>query len=201
MTKAKAALNARQQCFVEEYLVDLNATQAYIRAGYAARGNVAEVNAARLLRNAKVQICISKAQADRLERTKVDADWVLARLSQEAMADLADLYDETGRVKPIREWPLIWRQGLVTGVETFPEEVGKDAEGNPVYGTAYRIKLAARDKRLELLGKHVYVSAFREQVDHTSSDGSMSPPTLADFYSGMAQLGKSDTPALPAPAE
>lgn len=187
------ALNARQQRFVEEYLVDLNATAAYRRAGYTATGNAAEVNAARLLRHAQVQIAIGAAQAQRVERTKVDADWVLARLSQEAVADIADLYDETGRVKPIREWPLIWRQGLVSAIESFPEKVGEDENGKPVYATAYRIKLASRDKRMEMLGKHVYVSAFREQVDHTSSDGSMSPPSLADFYAGKT-LADGTTP-------
>lgn len=189
MGKPAPALNVRQQRFVEEYLVDLNATAAYRRAGYTATGNAAEVNAARLLRHAQVQIAIGAAQAERLERTRVDADWVLARLSQETTADLADLYDETGRVKPIRQWPLIWRQGLVAGIESFPEKIGEDEDGKPIYGTAYRIKLASRDKRLEMLGKHVYVSAFREQVDHTSSDGSMSPPSLADFYAGKPPTG------------
>jgi hypothetical protein len=48
-----ATLNARQQAFMMEYLSDINrnATQAYIRAGYAARGNAAEVSASKLLRN------------------------------------------------------------------------------------------------------------------------------------------------------
>lgn len=175
-------LTDQQQRFVEQYLLDLNAKQAAIRSGYSEK--TAEQQGSRLLSNVKVKIAIAAGQAERTERTKVDADWVLARLSQETTADLADLYDDTGRVKPIREWPLIWRQGLVAGIESFPEKIGEDENGKPIYGTAYRIKLASRDKRLEMLGKHVYVSAFREQIDHTSSDGSMSPPSLADFYAG-----------------
>lgn len=180
-------MTPKQKRFVEEYLIDLNATQAAIRAGYAPRS--AAVTGARLLTNAKIAAAIAEAQAKRSERTKIDADWVLNRLSQEVEADISDLYDETGKVKPIREWPAIWRKGLVAGIESFPEEIGKDDEGKPIYGTAYKIKLSDRARRVEMLGKHVFVSAFREQVDHTSSDGSMSPPSLADFYAAAKPDG------------
>lgn len=175
-------MTPKQRAFVLEYLVDLNATQAAIRAGYSAR--TANEQGARLLANVSVAQAIAAAQASRMERTKVDADWVLTRLAAEASADVADLYDESGRVKPIHEWPLIWRQGLVAGIETFQQQVGKDKKGKPIFATAYKLKLSDRARRVEMLGKHVFVSAFREQVDHTSSDGSMSPPSLADFYGG-----------------
>lgn len=181
--------NARHERFAQEYLVDLNATQAYARAGYSAKGNAAETSAARLLRHVQVSARVTELQAERAERTKIDADWVLRRLSEEMSADVADLYDESGRVKPIRQWPMIWRQGLVAGIDSFQEQIGKDDEGRPIFGTAYKLRLAPRDKRLEMLGKHVYVSAFREQIDHSSTDGSMSPPSLSDFYAGVKMLG------------
>lgn len=175
-------MTPKQRAFVLEYLVDLNATQAAIRAGYSAK--TADQQGSRLLANVKVAEAISAAQLARSEKTKIDADWVLARLAAETSADVADLYDETGRVKPIHDWPLIWRQGLVSSIESFQEQVGKDKKGNPIFATAYKLKLSDRARRVEMLGKHVFVSAFREQVDHTSSDGSMSPPSLADFYAG-----------------
>lgn len=175
-------MTPKQRAFVLEYLVDLNATQAALRAGYSPRtaASIGQEN----LTKPEISEAISAAQAARIERTKVDADWVLTRLAAEASADVADLYDETGRVKPIHEWPLIWRQGLVAGIETVQEQVGKDKKGKPIFATAYKLKLSDRARRVEMLGKHVFVSAFREQVDHTSSDGSMSPPSLADFYGG-----------------
>jgi phage terminase small subunit len=176
------AVSPKQRAFVLEYLVDLNATQAAIRAGYSAK--TADQQGSRLLANVKIAEAISAAQLARAERTKIDADWVLTRLAAEVSADVADLYDETGRVKPIHDWPLIWRQGLVAGIETVQEEVGKDKDGNPIFATAYKLRLSDRARRIDMLGKHVFVSAFREQVDHTSSDGSMSPPSLADFYGG-----------------
>jgi phage terminase small subunit len=80
-------LTARQQRFVEEYLCDLNAAAAYRRAGYAARGNAAEVNAARLLRNAQVAAEIERRKKHRAERVEVRAEDVLQRLWAIATAD------------------------------------------------------------------------------------------------------------------
>lgn len=84
-------LNAKQKRFVEEYLVDFNGSAAYQRAGYAARGNAAEVNAARLLRNAQVQQAIAAGQAALSERTEITQEMVLERWWQIATADPNDL--------------------------------------------------------------------------------------------------------------
>jgi len=77
-------LSELQQRFVDEYLVDLNATQAYIRAGYKARGNAAETNASRLLRNAQVKASVKLGRQAQAQRTEVTADWVIDRLRVEA---------------------------------------------------------------------------------------------------------------------
>jgi phage terminase small subunit len=84
-------LTPKQQRFVEEYLVDFNGSAAYRRAGYAARGNAAEVNAARLLRNAKVQQAIAAGQAALSERTEITQEMVLERWWKIATADPNDL--------------------------------------------------------------------------------------------------------------
>ena len=68
-------MTPKQQRFVSEYLVDLNATQAAIRAGYAKSG--ASVEGVRLLSNAKVAAAVATAQAERSERTEVTQDYVL----------------------------------------------------------------------------------------------------------------------------
>ncbi len=80
-------LTAKQQRFVEEYLCDLNAAAAYRRAGYAALGNAAEVNAARLLRNAQVAAEIERRKKHRAERAEIRAEAVLQRLWAIATAD------------------------------------------------------------------------------------------------------------------
>ena len=68
-------LNPRQSRFVEEYLIDLNATQAAIRAGYSAK--TANTNGPMLMVNAGIQSAIQKAQAARSERTQITVDKVL----------------------------------------------------------------------------------------------------------------------------
>ena len=72
------SLTPKQARFVEEYLLDLNATQAAIRAGYSAK--TAEVQGSRLLGNAKIAAAVKKAQEARSERTRIDQDWVIERL-------------------------------------------------------------------------------------------------------------------------
>ncbi len=154
-------MTPKQQRFVEEYLIDLNATQAAIRAGYKHPDNGRQ-----LLTKTHVAEAVAVAQAKRSERTKIDADWVLARLAGEATADLADLYDENGGLKPIAEWPLVWRQGLVAGLDV--DEEFKDGEKQ---GQVTKVKLSDRIKRLELIGKHVDVQAFAERHEHTGKAG------------------------------
>lgn len=75
-------ITRRQQRFVDEYLIDLNATQAAIRAGYS-KATAGQLGA-QLLKNLKVLSAIQKAQDARSKRTNVTADWVIARLMAEA---------------------------------------------------------------------------------------------------------------------
>lgn len=154
-------MTPRQQRFVDEYLIDLNGTQAAIRAGYSER--TANEQAARLLANVSVAAAIRTAQEERSERTKVDADWLLSRLAEEATADIADLYDDSDRLRPVKEWPLVWRQGLVAGleIEELYEGRGEDREH---VGQLRKVKLSDRVKRLEMIGRHIGVQAFRDTV-------------------------------------
>ena len=159
-------MNPRWLRFAAEYLIDLNGARAYGRAGYTAKGNAAEVGASKLLSNPKVREEIERLKAERSKRTGIDADWLLARLAQEAEADLRDIYDAKGNLKPVDEWPVIWRTGLVAGIETVSERVGEDADGNPIYAEVRKVKLADRTKRLELIGRHVSVQAFKDRIEH-----------------------------------
>ncbi|MGR3574028.1 MAG: terminase small subunit [Sagittula sp.] len=152
-------LTAKQARFVEEYLIDLNATQAAIRAGYSAK--TARSQGQRLLTNVDVERALSEAQSKRSEKTGINAEWVLKRLADEAEADVADLYDEDGNLRPVHEWPVIWRKGLVAGLDV--EEV--TVEGT-VISRVKKLKLSDRIKRIELIGKHVDVQAFKDQVEH-----------------------------------
>ena len=77
-----AKLNQKQKRFVVEYLIDLNATQSAIRAGYAEK--TAYSQGQRLLKHVEIQAAIQKAQANREKRTELNADWVLTKLKEVA---------------------------------------------------------------------------------------------------------------------
>lgn len=162
-----AELTPKQARFVEEYLIDLNATQAAIRAGYSKK-TANEIGAENLAKPS-IKAAVEDALAKRSEETQIDANWVLKRLALEAEADINDIYDENGGLKPVKEWPKIWRQGLIAGIDT--EEI--TVEGVKM-GIVRKVKVSDRVRRLELIGKHVRVNAFQETVNVKGLD------TLAD---------------------
>lgn len=161
-------LTAKQQRFVEEYLVDLNASAAARRAGYSVR--TADAIGRENLGKPTVAAAIAALQQARSERTKIDADWVLRQLAAEKAADLADLFDDSGCLKPVAEWPEVWRRGPVIGVEAFEEYAGR-GEDRVAVGMVRKVKLADRTRHLELIGRHVDVGAFRDRVEHTGKGG------------------------------
>ncbi len=156
--------------FVREYLASptMNATEAALAAGYGGknkdRRSAARV-AANLMKRPEIIAQIEAGIAGRSKRTQIDADWLLRQLAEEAQADLNDLYDELGALKPVKDWPLIWRQGLVTGIETT-----KNAAGHVVTKVKYTDRLRVK----ELLGKHVEIQAWREKVEHKHTFEQMS---------------------------
>lgn len=176
-------LTPKQSRFVDEYLLDLNATQAAIRAGYS-EDSAGDIGA-QLLGKPHIREAIEAGKAKRAQETQVNAAWLLKRLADEATADVADLYDEaTGALKPIHQWPSIWRQGLVAGIDTVEE---RDHEGNPM-GIVRKVRLSDRVRRLELIGKHIGVKAFEETINVKGLDA------LADRLerAKARRLGKGD---------
>ncbi|MBF8733094.1 terminase small subunit [Pseudomonas guariconensis] len=157
------ALTAKQQRFVVEYLVDLNATQAAIRAGYAKKG--AKDQAYQLMQRPEIAAAIKSAMEARNKRTKVDADYVLQRLVEIDQLDVIDILEDDLSLKPLKQWPKAWRQYLV-GFDLAEMFEGQGKERDMV-GILKKIKWPDKVRNLELLGKHVNVNAFKEQVDVT----------------------------------
>lgn len=154
------ALNARQQRFVEEYLVDLNASAAARRAGYSAK--TASQIGERLLRNVEVQKAIQAAQAARSKRTEVTQDMVLAELAKIAFSDQRQV--------------MAWGPGgvkLRDSAELTADEAAAVAEVSETVGATGggSLKLKTHDKvgALKLLGEHL--GMFRQKVEVTGKDG------------------------------
>ena len=101
------ALTPKQRRFVEEYLKDLNATQAAIRAGYSPRS--AKQHADALLSKPHIAAAVTAAQAERSKRTEIDQDYVLARMVEIDQMDVLDILNDDMSLKPVSEWPRVWR--------------------------------------------------------------------------------------------
>ena len=84
-------MTPRQQRFVEEYLIDLNATQAAIRAGYSAKN--ADKIGSELLGKTRVAAAVAEAKAERTERVKLDSDAVLERLVRISETSIGDFIE------------------------------------------------------------------------------------------------------------
>jgi phage terminase small subunit len=159
------ALTKKRQRFVNEYLVDLNAAQAAIRAGYAAKGS--KDQGYNLTQQPEVATAIAAAIEARNKRTQVDADYVLHRLTEIDQMDVLDILEDDLSMKPLNKWPKVWRQYL-SGFELAEMFEGQGKERDMV-GILKKIKWPDKVKNLELIGKHVSVNAFRENVNHSGN--------------------------------
>lgn len=148
------ALTDKQEMFCHEYLIDLNATQAAIRAGYSK--NSANEQGAQNLAKLSIAQRIIELKAERNKRLEVDADYVLRRLVEIDEMDVLDILLANGELKPIAQWPKVWRTTL-SGMDVT--EMAGDAAG-----LLKKIKWPDKVKNLELLGKHVTVQAFKDNV-------------------------------------
>jgi len=149
-------LTNKQKLFVKEYLIDLNATQAAIRAGYS-EATASDIGR-ELLRKTTVAEAIQKAMEKRTERTKINADYVLNRLVEIDQLDIIDIVQGDGKLKPIQEWPKVWRQSI-TGIDV------QELTSGDIESLVKKIKWPDKLKNLELLGKHTAISAFNEKQE------------------------------------
>ncbi|CAH5984449.1 terminase small subunit [Klebsiella pneumoniae] len=150
------ALTDKQEMFCREYLIDLNATQAAIRAGYSEK--TANRTASENLSKPDIQSRIAELKAQRNDLVGVNATYVLNRLVEIDQMDVLDILTSTGELKPVTQWPKVWRTTL-SGLDV----IEMAAEGNTT-ALLKKIKWPDKVKNLELIGKHIDVQAFREQV-------------------------------------
>ena len=148
------ALTAKQKRFCEEYLIDLNATQAAIRAGYK-QSDYTDTNANKLLENTSVAETIAKAMAERSKRCGISQDRVVNELAKIAFLNASNLINtEDGTVRAdATEDDLACIQSVK--VKTSSSETGWSEERE--------VKVGDKLKALELLGKHL--GMFKDNVD------------------------------------
>ena len=140
-------LTAKQQAFVNEYLIDLNASAAYLRAGYKCSEPCARRLASRLLTNEDVQSAVKSALAARTERVEITQDMVLRELARVAFADTTSAVRiEGGRV-------------VVQDTDEMDENtrraISEISETKTLNGGTLKIKFHDKVKALELLSRHL----------------------------------------------
>ncbi|HBM8406689.1 TPA: terminase small subunit [Citrobacter freundii] len=167
-----AKLTDKQELFAREFIKDLNATQAVIRAGFSEKS--ARNQAYRLMTNDDILNRIAELKADRNEQVGVDAAYVLRRLTEIDQMDVLDILLANGELKPIKDWPKVWRTTL-SGMDVV-EMASADSAA-----LLKKIKWPDKVKNLELLGKHVTVQAFKEQTATELTGASGGPVRYADM--------------------
>ncbi|MCW5001059.1 terminase small subunit [Enterobacter roggenkampii] len=167
-----AKLTDKQELFAREYLKDLNATQAAIRAGYSEK-TAKEVGYENLTKPHVLEL-VAELKAQRVEQTGIDAAYVLRRLTEIDQMDVLDILLANGELKPIKDWPKVWRTTL-SGMDVV-EMTSADSAA-----LLKKIKWPDKVKNLELLGKHVNVQAFKEQTATEITGANGGPVRYADM--------------------
>lgn len=151
----KRGLTPKQATFVDEYLKDLNSTQAAIRAGYSAR-NAGKIGP-ELLGKTRIAAEIATRMAAREKRTEITQDRVLQEYARLAFLDPAKLFDESGRPLPIQQMDEDTRRAIV-GVDVAT--VGNDQMG---VGEVLKLRLADKRAALDSVARHL--GMFNDKLD------------------------------------
>lgn len=146
-------LNKKQQQFVDEYLIDLNATQAAIRAGYSV--NSARDIGCENLTKPNIQEAVAKAMAERSKRTGISQDRIVLELAKLAFVNPNDLIDPEDA--SIRAGASEDDLACIQSVKV------KTMDGDKGTSTEREIKLNDKMKALELLGKHL--GMWNDKID------------------------------------
>ena len=184
-------MTPRQQRFVQEYLVDLNATQAAIRAGYSAR--TANRMGSENLSKPVIAEAIAEGRLMLQRRTEVDQDRVLRELAKVAFASISDVISWGMRVLEQRRGP---EGGEAAGGEIvapfidiiasadLPPEITAAVAEVALTKDGLRIKMHDKVGALEKIGRTL--GMFKDRLDLTSGD---KPLTLSDFYGSPRTRG------------
>ncbi len=148
-------LNDRQRRFVQEYLVDLQPTEAAIRAGYQGRTrDILASNARSLLSNPLVQEAVKKAMAERAARTRISADRVLKEYARIAFADMRSFASWDAKGVTMKSDRLVSEDDAAAVAEVSGGKRGRT-----------RIRLHDKKRALDAIAKHLGLFDTRHAGD------------------------------------
>lgn len=185
------ALTAKQRRFVDEYLVDLNATQAAIRAGYSAKR--ADAIGYENLRKPEIAEAVSAAMKEREQRTEITQDMVLRELAKIGFADIRKIarWGNTQMVSTINaagEEAMEACHGLaLVGADDIDDDtaaaIAEISEGRE----GLKVKLHDKKGALVDIGRHL--GMFKDKVEHSGPNGGPIPtmPTTIELVAPNVQ--------------
>lgn len=156
----KEGLTARQWAFVREYIVDLNGTQAALRAGYSPK--VARVHAARMMTDDNILAEIDRLKTRRADKLELTAEKVLAEIMRLAFTDIGQAFTPEGALKPLHEMPEDVRRAISA------VEVDELVVDGAAIGRTKKIRFWDKRGSLELLGKHLKLFTERLELEDGS---------------------------------
>lgn len=163
-------LTPKQELFVQEYLVDLNATQAAIRAGYSAKtaGQIGDEN----LKKPQIKAAIDAAMAERVERTQITQDRVLQELARIAFFDIRKLYNPDGSLKKPTQLDDD-AAAVLSGVDVVEMQGGMaiDEGGTPIHVPMFTKKAKVFDKATALTLAMRHLGMLKDKTEVTGKDG------------------------------
>lgn len=172
-------LTAKQRAFVREYLIDLNATQAAIRAGYSEK--TAQEQGSRLLSNVMVSAAVDEAMKIRADRTDITADRVLKELAKIGFADIRKAIKWQGTLVTEEDnsdgGDTLVIKNVVTNNVTLVSSDDIDDETAAAISEISQnstggIKLKLHDKRAALVDMGKHLGMFTDRVEMSGKDGS-----------------------------
>ncbi len=162
-------LTPKQADFVEEYLIDLNATQAAIRAGYSKK--TAESIGHENLRKPKILEKIQSRRKELRESLNITQERILMEEARLAFVDISALFDENDKLLPINKIPEDARRAIA-GIEITEGVKGKDL--------TRKYKLSDKGRALERISKHLGLYAAKKH-EHTGAGGGPIETKITDF--------------------
>lgn len=149
--KDSEKLSDKQERFCREYIIDLNATQAAIRAGYSPK--TANAQAAQMLSIAKVEKFIKNLQAKIGEELEISAERVIKEFAKIGFADLEEFYDENGQLKPVKSLKKT-QSAAIKGIKVRETTV-HTKKGGKITKVDTEFILHDKLSALESLGRHL----------------------------------------------
>lgn len=170
-------------------------TEAYKRGFPSAakmKQDTVYVRASELFKRKRIQARVVELQEEKnkvaMEEFDVDATYILRRLVEVDQMDISDILDNTDTLRPVSEWPKVWRQ-FISAFDIEEIFAGRGDDRLSI-GLLKKIKWPDKLRALEMLGKHIDVSAFKETLEHRGPGGgpirvistSMTPQQAAEAY-------------------